>query len=91
MELKDGKIMYGTITFFFLWENNIYIYFKEFSTVHNRMIYHRLSGVVMKNILPIEEKNMPQIVSLQKINAIYPILRVGDYICKRPHYLIKNL
>lgn len=87
--LNDNSITYGSIRFFFAVENDLYFIVKCFSIEHIKMFVHLETNTVVKHILPIKEQNRFILLKAKDLIAICHVIRVGDYICKRPNTMQK--
>ncbi|KYN17052.1 hypothetical protein ALC57_10689 [Trachymyrmex cornetzi] len=59
--------------------------------IHTKMFYHRDTKTKVNHVLPIKEENYFYIVQVKYIDYMYKLVRVGNYICKMPHYSIKTI
>lgn len=87
--LNDNSIVYGSIRFFFEVENDLYFMLKCFSIEHTKMFIHLETNTIIKHILPIKEENKFLLLKAKDFISICHVIRVGNYIYKRPNTMKK--
>lgn len=56
------------------------------------MFYHPEERVKIDHIIPITENNNSLLlIKMNLVRSMHHVIRVGDYICKRPNRFKKNV
>lgn len=84
---EDNSVIYGIIKFFLKIDQKLYFLLQSFSVVHTKIFFHKETETKIKYILPKKDKFL--FVDVENVNCICHVIRVGDYICKRPNLLRK--
>lgn len=80
----DNSCVYGMIKIFFEKENELYFIIERFKVENNRIMIHSKMQVTVKHILPIIESGESLLIKLRDVKSIFQLVRVGNYVCKRP-------
>lgn len=94
VNLKDKSNIYGSIRCFFEFKNNVYFILRHFLIEHVNIIYHRDTMMKVKHILPVKEvhdRHKFIIINSNDVNFIYKVVKIENFICKRPNVLTKVL
>lgn len=87
----NDNIVYGIIRYFLKIENNVCFILHCFSVEHTKIFIHQETNTKVKHILPIKEEDKFIFIKVRDIKFISHLIRVGNYICKRPNELKKTM
>lgn len=91
LENNDNSVSYGFIKCFIEIENQLYIILQDFDIQHSKMFVHEGTQSIVEHILPVQKSARIQLIKVNNIKSISHVIRVKDYICKRPNLFKKNL
>lgn len=86
---KNNDTFYGSIRFFFVYNNNLFLVLRHFNIEHVRIFVHSESSIVVNHIVPIKETNNFLLFKLKDLQLLSHLIRVGDFVCKRPYAMNK--
>lgn len=81
--------IYGIIRFFFEKENELYFIIQSLKVAHDEMFFHAKTKAIVTHIIPVRKSDEYFLMKLKNIKTISQVLKVGDYVCKRPNLLKK--
>lgn len=86
VEIKkvNNSCVYGMIKFFFESENELYFIIEKLKVEHSKMMSHINIRVAVKHILPVRECGKCLLIKLKDVTSIFQLVKVGNYVCKRP-------
>ena len=89
--LKNEKIVYGEIKFFFSHEDENFIMINPFYIETSKMIYTPLK-LKIEHTIPVKETDLTMIVKFSEIQYMQHLARVLNYVSRIPYVLLnKNL
>jgi len=92
IDTNNYSLIHGSIRFFFkLANDDLCLIVQSFIVDHAKVFIHRETNTKVKHIIPIKETNLYTLIKLKDINCISHVIRVGNYICKRPNMLAKHM
>lgn len=89
INMYNNSCIYGEIRFFFEIQNELCFIIQCFSVECTKMFYHRKTKAKVKHIIPVKKNDEFLLIKLGSIKSIIQVLKVGEYICKRPNLLKK--
>lgn len=82
----DNVVLYGSIRFFLYDENQLVCFVLDRYIVNHRNIFCYLeTQTKINHIVPIQEDKELVLVKLKQIKSMFHVIRVCNYICKRPN------
>lgn len=87
----NNSSMYGSIRFFFKLLDDLCFILQSFIIEHTKIFVHHETNTKVKHVIPIKEENQYTLIKLKNIKCISHVIRVGNYICKNPNMLKKNM
>ncbi|XP_074098854.1 uncharacterized protein LOC141527332 [Cotesia typhae] len=81
----NNCILYGLIRYFFEIQNEFYIILQTLKVEHEKIFFHFKTKAKVKHIIPVKQINDYQLIKLSDLESISQVIKVGDYICKRPN------
>lgn len=81
----------GPFDFFFKLADDLCFILQDFTIDHAKVFVHRETNTKVKHIIPIKEKNQYTLIKLKNVNSMSHVIRIGNYICKGPNMLKKNM
>lgn len=91
LNLKNDDTIYGMIRFHIQHKNEWYFVLQCFKIVNDNFFVHEALGSRVEHIIPIEEASELMLVKSSMIQDMSLVIRVGEYICKIPRFIKKNL
>ncbi|XP_057318048.1 uncharacterized protein LOC130663030 isoform X1 [Microplitis mediator] len=83
-------VYYGNIKYYLKNGNDLTLVLALFTVLHNKMFIHEETNTVVSHILPVQEENRDILIKLTEINFICHLIKVRNFVCKRP-YLLKKI
>jgi len=90
VSLIDERNFYGSIRFFFTKMNlssSLFFVLDCFTVDHSKMFYHIKMQIKIEHIIYVMENERFIIIELGQVKSIEHIIRVDNYICKRPNVI----
>lgn len=87
--MHNNSCIYGEIRFFFEIQNELCFIIQCFSVEYTKMFYHQKTKAKVKHIIPVKKNGEFLLIKLESIKSIIQVLKVGEYICKRPNLFKK--
>lgn len=87
----DDATTYGTIRFFYMDHLQLCFVLNVFAIEHCRIFSHDSLRESVDHILPVQETDNYVVIKMDSVKSISQLIRVGDFICKRPNLLNKIL
>lgn len=86
VNLNDNSIVCGSIRFFFKIEADLVCFLLESFTVeHTKMFYNLESQAKIDHVIPIKKSNKLFLIKWNEIKSMFHLIRVGNYVCRRPN------
>lgn len=83
---NDSYKKYGSVRFFFIYDENNYLILKQFQIDRKKMFINSVTGSIVEHILPLQEINSYSIIKIENISYIKHVVRVGNFICLPPNF-----
>lgn len=89
IKMHNNSYIYGEIRFFFEIQNKLCFIIQCFSVKCTKMFYENKTKAKVKHIIPVQKNSEFLLIKLESIKSIIQVLKVGEYICKRPNLFRK--
>ncbi|XP_057323628.1 uncharacterized protein LOC130666535 [Microplitis mediator] len=83
----NGSLIYGSIKYFFLFQDNLYIIINQFTVDHTKIFYHIKTKSIIEHIIPIKESDRRMLINYSNVKILTQLIRVENYVCKKPNTL----
>lgn len=87
---QDNSSFYGMIRFFFLVEDLCFTV-QNLSVQHSKFISQNETQITINHIIPIKEVNEFTFINVREVKEMYHVIRVLNYVVKRPNLFKKNM
>lgn len=79
--------IYGIIKLFFEYEDDLYFILQKYVIDHTRIFMHNATNIKVKHIKPVILTEESLLFKLKDLQYISQLIKVGDFLCKRPNSL----
>lgn len=91
LKKQDNLSFYGIIRFFVLHDGDLCFVIQHLLVQHTKFILQHETQTKLSHIIPIREVNEFTFINVREVKEMYHMIRVKNFIIKRPNLFNKNL
>ncbi|XP_075144943.1 uncharacterized protein LOC142219991 [Haematobia irritans] len=84
---KNDKEIYGHISCFFIYCNELYFFLNVFDVNRSNRIQHKKTKTFVRHIVPFSSTSTIEIIKLSDVEEIEHVVQIENYVCKTPNNL----